>query len=909
MNPVVAQIVNEVIAKKPEDEYPFRAANKGYVLYPNGEIWRRRGDRDIKKKFTFNGTIWVTEKGRPALIIKDLTTKLQKELKRIAPSTKRTLKTKLPKGAKPTPTRTPKKIDRISSRKKARPHAEVMKQAMRLGKELSKLGLKEILIAGSLRRGDRIVGDIDLMAIGDITKVKGNYEVIKGREKSVTFMYNGHQVNLYSYKKAYAGAMLLFLTGPGEYGVILRRKAKQQDMLLNQYGLWDRDKKTLFAAKTEKAIYKKLGIAYKEPELRSKYREKKVGVEKVDWSKLRKSPDDYIGLLSEDQLVEVIDKASKAYYNTEKSLIEDAVFDQVWDELKRKNPKHPRLRQVGAPVKRQMGKVKLPFYLGSLDKLKPSSADKWLEKNPGPYVVSDKMDGISLGIDTTDGVKLYTRGNGYEGQDISHLVPHLIKAKKLPRKIPDGIQLRCEIEMTEATFKRYFPKDKNARNTMSGLVNQKSIDPSLIKRMDIIAYEVIKPPLKPSDQLRKLGAWGFDVVKWKLVKNLNSGSLSKYFASRKEKCRYAMDGLVVYLDKKAPRVKGENPKHAVAFKTLMENAIATSKVIKIHWGLSKHSLYKPRIEIEPTTLSGVTITFLTAFNAKYVKDNRIGPGAIVKFTRSGDVIPHVLEVVKPAKAPQMPSDEYEWHSGGVEIFKPGKEAEEVTHKKITNFFTTIGVEGFKQRTIERLYKAGFDSVPKILTIRVSELLEIPGIQRKSAEKLRKEIDSAISGVEIHKLAFGSGTFGRTMGSRRLKDIFSRYPDLYKKSYRQADVIEMVKALPGYKEKTATDFSEGLPKFIKFLRSLPKSVKIIGPKKVQRLSTKLEGEVIVFTGFRDNDLQAKIEENGGTVGSGVTKSTTILLLKDPSSSSSKANKARELGISLMSPDQFRTKYNL
>jgi NAD-dependent DNA ligase len=589
--------------------------------------------------------------------------------------------------------------------------------------------------------------------------------------------------------------------------------------------------------------------------------------------------------------------------------ISDAVYDMLEDELRRRNPDHPILKEVGAPVTRRMGKVKLPFYLGSLDKLKPANVDKWFNKNPGPYVVSDKMDGVSLGIDVGEETKLFTRGNGVYGQNISHLVPYLIRYKKIPRKVPKGMQVRCEVEMTEANFKKYFPDDKNARNTMSGLINQKKINPTVIKSMDVIAYEVIKPSLKPSQQFKKLESLGFKTAKWKRVKTIDSDTLSKYFISRKKRSKYAIDGVVIYLDQKFKRVTSGNPEHARAFKMMMDDETAIATVIKVHWNLSKHQIFKPRVEVKPVSLKGVTIKYFTGFNAEWIKNNSIGPGAKVRLTRSGDVIPHPLEVLKKAKKPQMPEREYEWNSSGVDIYAPGAEPQEVTLKKITNFFSTIGVEGFKGKTIQRLYNAGYDTVPKIITITETELLELPGIQKKSATKLRTEINKAISGIEIHLLAFGSGTFGRTMGSRRLKEIFARYPVFYKKKFKKESVIEMVKVLPGYKVKTATDFAEGLPKFMAFLKSLPSTVKIVEPKKVKRLSSKLGDEVVVFTGFRDKDLERAIKENGGDVGSSVSKKTTILLLKDKYSGSSKAEKARGLGIKLMEPNEFKTIYNL
>lgn len=912
---IAANVVNTVLSEKirKPDKFLFNVSSRKFALYPNGDIWRLRGDKLWKKKYTFEDGSWYTETGRPATILKNIEKILKLQLNILSPSRKRA-KVKLPKGAKPTPPKVPKnKVDRVSSRKKDRPIKEVLPIAKKLIRRLTKLGLRGIIVAGSIRRKEPIVGDIDIMAMGKIDTLKNTkgMEVIKSGEKSITFMFEGHQVNLYSYKASFRGAMLLYLTGPGEFGVILRFRAKKMGYKLNQYGLWLGDK--LVAAKTEEEIFKKLDLEYKTPEYRNKYRKKTMppssSIKKIDYTKIEKMDRNYLKLLSEEQLVEIIDKAADAYYNSKRTIISDRAFDAVWDSLKGRNPKHPRLKEVGAPIKRKMGKVKLPFYMGSLDKVKPDSVDKWIASNPGPYVVSDKMDGVSLGIDVEDSVELYTRGTGFQGQCISHLVPHLIKYKKIPKRLPSGLQVRCELEISDAAFKKYFPKDKNPRNTMSGLVNQKTIKPEVIKRMDVIAYEVISPPMKPSAQFKKLESLGFKVAKWKHVKSLSSSTLSKYLKKRLSSSKHAIDGLVIYLDEKHTRIKGENPKHARAYKEIGEGNIATAKIIAVRWALSKHQFWKPRIEIEPTDLNGVTIKFLTAFNAKYVKDNFLGPGAVVKFTRSGDVIPHIIEVVKKARAPQMPDDDYEWHEGGVEVFKPGIEVKEVTLKKITNFFSTIGVEGFKAKTIDRLFKAGYDSIPKIINITEAELLELPGIQETSAKKLRGEIAEAIKAVEIHMLAFGSGTFPRTIGSRRLKDIFTRYPNLYKKSFKKQAIIDLIKALPGYKDKTATDFAEGLPKFIEFLKTLPRSVKIIQPEEVKKTGSKLNGQIIVFTGFRDTELEKRIKENGGEIGNGVNRKTTILIVKEQGSTSSKARKAQELGIKVMSVESFKKLYSL
>ena len=134
-----------------------------------------------------------------------------------------------------------------------------------------------------------------------------------------------------------------------------------------------------------------------------------------------------------------------------------------------------------------------------MDKIKPdtNSLQKWKQKYSGPYVLSAKLDGISALYSTENNqLKLYTRGNGTIGQDISHLIPYLL----LPKI--DNITIRGELIMKKTTFvEKYSNTFANARNMVAGLVNQKKIDVEKMKDVDFVAYEVITPELKPSEQM------------------------------------------------------------------------------------------------------------------------------------------------------------------------------------------------------------------------------------------------------------------------------------------------------------------------------------------------------------------------------------------------------------------------
>lgn len=596
-----------------------------------------------------------------------------------------------------------------------------------------------------------------------------------------------------------------------------------------------------------------------------------------------------------------IRKAKKAYY-AGNPIMPDKEFDRLEDHLRELDPKHPALSEIGAPIaKKVVGKVELPFYMGSLDKIKPDNAKKWLRSNSGPYVVSDKIDGNSLllfGHETHWDV--FSRGDGIYGQNLFHLTPFL----NLP-KPQAGICVRVEAAMSKKNFKTLEIDAENARNLVSGLLNRKEVSAALMKKIDIIAFELVEPNVKPFTQFKRLKSMGFLTPKTRRYTTmLDVEKLEKTLTSRRKYGEYEVDGLVITLDQINERVTSGNPKYSIAFKSIDSEQIATVKVVDVLWSPSRHKTLKPRIQIEKTRLSGVTITYLTGFNAKFINDNKIGPGAVLKIVRSGDVIPHILEVVKQAKSPKMPYREYTWSESGVDIYAPTF-SKTVYIKRITHFFKTIGVENFSQGLVTRLYNEGFDTIIDIIKAPVDEMIKIEGIGKTMAEKIRNGIGSALSGVELPTLMFASGSFNRDMGLKRLTAIYQRCPNIMDDPI----TIHQIAEIQGFSDKTAFSFVHGLKRFKIFYGQLSNYVIVKETKTIQSKSKRLQNEAVLFTGFRDNDLSQAVVENGGVVKTGWSNAVTIVVLKDPNSTSSKAEKAREKGIALMSIEEFRSTYRI
>ena len=173
--------------------------------------------------------------------------------------------------------------------------------------------------------------------------------------------------------------------------------------------------------------------------------------------------------MDDKDLAKIVQKAQKAYHEGGKTLFPDDTYDLLVEELRKRNPDHPVLHNVGSRSAKK-DKVRLPVYMGSLDKFKGSDADlrAWLEAlGTDRLVVSDKMDGVAA-LYVTDGStrKLYTRGNGRLGRDVSHLLAYV---KGIPLAKDHRLWVRGELVMPRATFSSaYASRFANARNTVSG---------------------------------------------------------------------------------------------------------------------------------------------------------------------------------------------------------------------------------------------------------------------------------------------------------------------------------------------------------------------------------------------------------------------------------------------------------
>ena len=671
--------------------------------------------------------------------------------------------------------------------------------------------------------------------------------------------------------------------------------------------------------------------------------------------KYQADPLEFIKNATDDQVSKMILYASKKYYN-ETPVMTDDEFDFLVDELKKRDSKHPTLSKIGAPLPKitEIKKVKLPYHMGSMDKYKLSDTkhfDKWISNYKGPYTITDKLDGVSAlyywDADNSN-AHLYKRGDDQMGSDISFLIPYIPSLAKLKINNKEKIiAIRGELIISLDNYNSYqedktnhestpktqsnhesTPKTQskdgpssNPRSMVAGLTNKKTIDPSITKLIDFVAYEMLYPREIHTDQLKEISKLGFITVHHSLLTKITFEILIEHLQDRKKTGKYECDGIIITDNNQHNINKSGNPEYAFAFKELPEKNTAECKVIEVEWNVSKDGYIKPTVLIEPVQLSGVTIKRATGFNAKFIKDNKIGTGTIIQIVRAGDVIPHIEKVIK-ATGEDMPNFPYLWNETGVDIIldENKNKNKDITreHKisELTYFVTHMNMKFLNEQTVGKLYDAGFDSIIKILTVTKQELLKLDNFKETLASKIYETIQKSIQDIDILTFAHASNIFGHNFGSRRLKKIFEIYPKVldWIKNKTKEEIINSIKNIEGFEDSLSSQFAEKIVEYEKLVNKLPANIK----NNVQEYKNiieviedkKVSGKTFVFSDFRNKEWEAYIESHGGKISSSISSKTNYLITTEEAidtGTNSKVKKAIELKVDIVSKNNFVKKF--
>lgn len=634
------------------------------------------------------------------------------------------------------------------------------------------------------------------------------------------------------------------------------------------------------------------------------------------------NPKDYLNKISIDELVKFLEKANIKYREGE-ALLSDDMYDYAIDYLKKKDKNHPFLDKIGSDVAHDdTRKVLLPVWMGSQDKIRDDSKalDRWKNKYHSPYVISDKLDGISGLVEFTNNKEynLYTRGNGEYGQLINNILPYINKDKW---NIKDPVLVRGEIIMSKDKWNKNKDTGSNARNVTAGVLNSKRVKPEVAELLDFVAYELIEPKLPFDEGLTFAKKIGMNVVKHKVIENkdeLTTEFLSDYLMKRRENGEYEIDGIIIRDNEKHKIMKGKNPKYSFAFKSIMTHKEAEVMVDKVEWNISKDGLYKPLVHFNTVEIDGVKIKKATGYNAKFIEDNVLGPGSKIVIIRSGDVIPKIIKVLSPAASnnASMPDTPYEWNETRVDIriTKDGDGNESVIlQRQLEHFVNTLNIMNIGEGIIKKMITSGVKSLHEFISLTKKDILKLEGVKDKSADKIYNSLKEALESAKCEDIMAASNIFGKGFGSKKIKLILEANPEILK-----GKVIKNLNPVKGIGEKTSKPFLENLPLFYKFISNTTlsnckeKSLNVsnnASDSEKSKTESKFKNMTIVFTGFRNKEWEKIIEEQGGKLGSSISKNTSIVVVKDPSKKSSKLDKALEIGIEIISMEDFKNKYYL
>lgn len=597
------------------------------------------------------------------------------------------------------------------------------------------------------------------------------------------------------------------------------------------------------------------------------------------------------------QLIEIEKKLASmehAYYNSSdpSTIASDEEYDELL-ALYQSLQKSPKPR-IGAPVAAHF-KTKLPYYMGSLDKIKAADGGK-LEKwaNVSSYIVQPKLDGVSgLYVCHNQSCSLYTRGDGVYGTNISSLLPFL----KIP-KCKNDIAVRGEIVMRNDVFQsKYAVQFKNSRNLVSGVLNSKNPDVKILQDLIFIPYELFSNKYTPEQQLLLLHKAGFARIDYQVIPKPNIVTLQTFWNTWNNDYVYPTDGIVLIKNNTNPINAEGNPDFAIAFKQNKQTALATVK--QVLWNASKYNLLKPRIEIEPVELGGITISFLTGFNAKYIQDHHIGAGTVLEITRSGDVIPHITRIASSTTA-SMPSMNYVWNDTGVDIILQEATNKQAVVKQIHFFLKTLGIKHIAERSIEKMVAGNYDSISKVLALTTPQLQGL-GFGPVESENIYKALTdkSLTNNIPLYLLMTASGIFGHGVGTRKIQKLLQACPNVM--TMDSLTAIAKIVQVDGWSHEGVTKFMQDLPKFKEFLIQCP-SLSVQSP---EQLPQNKNIENIVFSGFRDKDLEVSIA-NQYKVVDAVNASVKLVVVKDTTKETTKTKKANDLKIPVMSLEEFKTK---
>ncbi len=640
------------------------------------------------------------------------------------------------------------------------------------------------------------------------------------------------------------------------------------------------------------------------------------------------------------ELIEILNQANKAYYQDAKEIMSNFDYDRLYDELQQLEQEtgvvmanSPTIH-VGYEVVSQLPKEQHESPMLSLDKTKEvgTLAEFAGDRN---CLLSWKLDGLTVVLTYEKGslAKAVTRGNGQVGEVITN---NARTFQNLPLNIPyqGRLTLRGEAIIKYSDFHKINKeigeaeaKYKNPRNLCSGSVRQLNSEVTAARNVNFIAFALIHVEGVDFDnsmenQYRWLESQGFEVVERKIVTESDMEEVVSYFAEKVKTYDYPSDGLVLMYDDIAYGLSlgstAKFPRNGIAFKWKDEEAETVLDYIE--WSPSRTGLINPVAVFRPVELEGTTVTRASVHNISIMEELKLGVGDTIKVYKANMIIPQISENLTKSGFTDIPdscpacgkSTEVRNENGVKTLYCPNQQCP-AKHVKLYTLFVSrnaMNIDGLSEETLEKFIDAGyiheFADIFKLDRYE-EEIVNTPGFGRKSYDNLMDSVNRARQ-VELHALIYSLGI--PNIGTANAKLICKHFQNDFDKIRNAAreELVEIKHIGDKMAEKFADYFAdeENNAKVDRLLEQIT----IMQPE--ENNSQNMEGLTFVVTGSVEkfpnrNAVKDYIEKRGGKVTGSVTSKTNYLINNDVLSNSSKNRKAKELGIEIISEEQFLEKW--
>jgi DNA ligase (NAD+) len=608
--------------------------------------------------------------------------------------------------------------------------------------------------------------------------------------------------------------------------------------------------------------------------------------------------------VDDDTLLEFLQLAN-ILYRAGEQLIPDEQYDFVFlEELRNRNPDHPYLHTVEPEPRTEAKTVELPVRMLSTEKAYDFEAiERWAKRVEKAaeecgvdfasliFRATPKLDGFAA---FDDGRLLYTRGDGRRGTDITRVFDRGLQVAA------DGVRGlgAGEIVVSRSYFRRHLAElFDNSRNFQASLIKEKDLEPP--------AAEAIRSEQAVFFPFSLLPGWQGS---WAELATAFEDIVDRLWQTTD----YDVDGIVVEIaDEKIKAFMGATRHHhrwQIAFKRNTETAEV--EVLRVVAQTSRSGRVNPVAEVEPTRLSGALIKRATAHHYNMVRQNGVGPGAIIRLSRSGEVIPKIEEVLIPV-SPELPEScpscgsPLIWENDYLLCVNNMNCPAQITHS-IEHFFKVLGnVDGFGPSSIKKIYEGGVGTIPEIYRLREEDLVTL-GFGPKQAENMVGQLQrSLVEPIEDWRFLAAFGIYRMGMGNcEKLLTVFplEKVFDLGR---------EEIVAIKGFSEKIADAILSGLAASAELFNTMygmgftlvrtP-----LGAAEEPAGEGPLTGKLIVFTGTMHNgsreEMKTQAKRLGARVGDAITGKTDMLVCGEKVGAT-KLKKARDLGVRLLSETEY------